>query len=99
MFATKCNISLLTAKIVLQWNLQWIKTNSERALLFLLPFINHAKVRSILLSYFIHMRLNVNGSFFVQKNDFEENKFKERFGECSLFTSKDPLTLSLLCIK
>ena len=48
MFATKCNISLLTAKIVLQWNLQWIKTNSESALSFMHPFINHAKVCSIL---------------------------------------------------
>ena len=45
MFATKCNISLLTAKIVLQWNLQWIKTNSESALSFLHPYINHAKVQ------------------------------------------------------
>ena len=33
------------------------------------------------------------GPFFVQKtkNDFEENKFKERFGECSLFYIKRPI--------
>ena len=32
------------------------------------------------------MRLNVNGSIFCTKNkkiDFEENKFNERFGDCS----------------
>ena len=55
-----------------------------------------------LLSYFIHMRLNVN-PFFCTKNqkiDFEEKKFSERFGECLVyFTSKDPLMWSLICIK
>ena len=34
-----------------------------------------------------------------EKNNFEENKFNERFGECLLFTSKEPLTMSLICIK
>ena len=35
-----------------------------------------------------NMRLNVNGSIFCLKNekiDFKENKFNERFGECSGF--------------
>ena len=44
------------------------------------------------------MRLNVNGSIFLYKrwkNDFEENKFIERYGECSVFTSKGPLMLSV----
>ena len=43
------------------------------------------------------------GPFFCtknEKNDFEENKFNERFGECSgFFTSKDPITLSVVRIK
>ena len=45
------------------------------------------------------MRLNVNGSIFYTKNEkikFEEKKFGERFGEFIFFTSKDPLTLSLM---
>jgi hypothetical protein len=53
-----------------------------------------------LLSYFIHMRLNVN-PFFCTKNekiDFEEKEFNERFDESSgFFSSKDPL--SPICIK
>ena len=44
----------------------------------------------------------INGSIFLTKNeeiDFEENKFNELFGEYSFFfTSKDPLTLSLICM-
>ena len=35
------------------------------------------KVHSILVSYFIHMRLNINGSIFCTKNkeiDFEEKR-------------------------
>jgi hypothetical protein len=38
--------------------------------------------------------------FFVKKNDkadFGENNLIERFGECSFFTSKEPLKLSLKC--
>jgi hypothetical protein len=32
--------------------------------------------------------------------DFEENKFNEKFGECSVFfTTKDPITLSVVYIK
>ena len=59
------------------------------------------KVRSILVSYFIHMRLNFNGFIFLykkqNKNYFEDNKLSERFGECLFFlTSKNPLTLSLV---
>ena len=45
------------------------------------------------------MRLNVNGCTKNEKMDSEENKFNEKFGVCSFFTSKDPLTLSLICIK
>ena len=39
------------------------------------------------------------GPFFCTKNekiDFEESQFNVRFGECSFFTSKDTLTLSLI---
>ena len=44
------------------------------------------KVRSNLLSYFIHTRLNINGSIFCTKNKyFKEKKFNERFGECLIF--------------
>ena len=45
------------------------------------------------------MRLKVIGSIFLykkRKNDFEENKFNERFGECVFFTSKDPISLSVM---
>ena len=50
---------------------------------------SHTKVLSILVSYFIDMIPNVNGSFFFieneKKKDFEENKFNKRFMECSFF--------------
>ena len=59
--------------------------------------INLAKVHFNLHSYFIHKRLNINGSiFFCTKNkeiDFEENKFNERFGECSDFYIKRPINV------
>ena len=70
-----------------------------------MPFAIPTKVGSILASYFIHMRLNVNVSILLykkQKNkkDFEASKFIERLGDCSyFFTSKDPITLSVICIK
>ena len=42
------------------------------------------KVHFNLLTYFIHMRHNINGSLFLNKkqDDFEEKKFNGRFGEC-----------------
>ena len=40
----------------------------------------HTKVRSDLLSYFIHMTHDM-GPYFCTKNDFEEKKVNERFGE------------------
>ena len=62
-----------------------------------------AKVHSDLHSYFLHMTLNIIGPIFCTKNkkiDFKEKKFNKRFGECSFFlTSKDPITLSVACIK
>ena len=51
------------------------------------------KERSIFVSYFIHMRLNVNRLIFLQqtKFDFEEKKFNVRFGDCSFFYIKRPI--------
>ena len=40
------------------------------------------------------MRINIIGSIFlykIQKNDFKENEFNEKFGECSLFYTKRPI--------
>ena len=56
------------------------------------------KVHSILVGYFIDMRLNVNGSIFfgkkMKKNDFEEKKVNvRRFGECSFFYIKRPINI------
>ena len=43
------------------------------------------------------------GPIFCTKNEkkyFEENEFNERIGECLGFiTSKDPITLSVICKK
>ena len=39
------------------------------------------------------------GTFFRQKMkkvDLEENKFNQKFEECSFFTSKDPITMSVV---
>ena len=50
--------------------------------------VNDAKVHFDLLSYLYIQHLTLLGPFFCTKNekiDFEENKFNERFGECSFF--------------
>ena len=51
------------------------------------------RVRSDLLSYFLHMTLNVIGSIFLhkkRKKEIKENKFNWRFGECLFFYIKRP---------
>ena len=63
--------------------------------------VNDAKVHFDLLSYLYIWHLMLLGPFFCAKKEinFEENKFNERFGECSFFTSKDPLTLGLIYVR
>ena len=59
-------------------------------------YIIEDKQCSILVIYFVHMRLDVNGSIFCTKDekiDFEENKFNVRFGECSVFDVKRPINV------
>ena len=50
-------------------------------------FNGSTKVCSILFSYFIYMRLDINESIsFAQKNkNKERKKFSVRFGKCSVF--------------
>ena len=63
--------------------------------------VNDAKVHFDLLSYLYIWHLTLLGPFFCtknEKNDFEEKKFNERFGECSIFsTSKDPIGNNIEC--
>ena len=62
--------------------------------------IDTAKVRSILVtSYFIHMRLNVNGSIVLHKKLLKKINLMKGLVSVQFFTSKDPLMLSLICIK
>ena len=48
------------------------------------------KVNSILVSYFINMRLNINGSFDVKT-------LTKPYMEFILYKKMDPLTLGLIC--
>ena len=44
--------------------------------------------------YYIMIKVDGSISFTKnEKNDFEENKFDERFGECSVFYIKRPINV------